>query len=318
MKLPTAPARPALERAAGRARDFIAAAKSPQTIRAYRSDWRHFAAWCETAGISPLPAAPETVAMYLADLAGTHRPSTLARRLAAIGKAHGAAGFESPAKLGHAAVGETMNGIRRVKGTAPSVKTPLLTDDIRRIVACLPPTLAGARDRAILLLGFAGGFRRSELAALDAADLAFTAEGLIIEIRFSKTDPLGRGRKTAIPAGSGETCPVTAVRDWMSRAPVAAGPLFRAVDRRGRAAAKRLHRDSIGAIVKRSAAAAGLDPSQYAGHSLRSGLATQAYLNGASELAIMRQTGHKSMAMVRRYIRDGSLFRDNPASKLGL
>jgi integrase len=187
------------------------------------------------------------------------------------------------------------------------------------MLQALPDTLAGCRDRALLLLGFAGGFRRSELAALDVGDVLATDDGLVMKLRRSKTDPEGQGRDVGIPYGSNpSTCPVRALNAWKNAAGTADGPLFRGVDRHGRVGSLRLHKDSVGLIVKRAAQAAGLDPARYAGHSLRAGLATQSYLNGAGELAIMRQTGHRSLQMVRRYIRDGSLFRENPVAKLGL
>ena len=301
------------------AEQFVRAAKAAATVRAYRSDWAHFRAWCDQHALSPLPASAQTVALYLTALAATHRPATMTRRLTAITKAHQMAGEPSPATMQHAAVGETLKGIRRTVGTAQKTKAPLLTADIRRMVDALPDTLAGNRDRALLLLGFAGGFRRSELAALDTGDIVPTEDGLIVKLRRSKTDPEGKGREVGIPYGSTpSTCPVRALAAWKAAAEIIEGALFRGVDRHGRLGSTRLHKDSVGLIVKRAAEAAGLDPARYAGHSLRAGLATQAYLNGAGELAIMRQTGHRSLEMVRRYIRDGSLFRENPAAKLGL
>ena len=267
----------------------------------------------------PLPASPETVALYLAALAATHRPATMTRRLTAITKAHQIAGHPSPATMQQPAVSETLKGIRRTLGTAQQVKAPLLTADVRRMVEALPENLAGCRDRALLLLGFAGGFRRSELAALDVGDVLATEDGIVVKLRRSKTDPEGKGRDVGIPYGSTpSTCPVRALTAWKTAAGIAEGALFRGVDRHGHLGSVRLHKDSVGLVVKRAAEAASLDPAKYAGHSLRAGLATQAYLNGAGELAIMRQTGHRSLAMVRRYIRDGSLFRENPAGKLGL
>lgn len=300
-------------------REFIGAAKAANTRRAYQADWRHFASWCEASGLEPLRAEPQTVALYLASLADSHRASTLTRRLSSITKAFQTAGLASPASLEHAVVGETLKGIRRVKGIAPVTKAPLLTDDIRKVLAALPADLSGVRDRALILVGFAGGFRRSELAAIDVRDLRESTEGLTIRVRRSKIDPEAEGRNVAIPFGENEeTCPVRAVSAWREAAAIVEGPLFRGVTRQGRVTEPRLHPDSIGQIVKRMVSEAGFDPAAYAGHSLRAGMATQASMNGASELAIMRQTGHRSVAMVRRYIREGSLFRDNPAGKLGL
>jgi integrase len=301
------------------AEEFVRAAKAPATLRAYRSDWNHFTRWCEQHTMGSLPASAETVALYLTALAATHRPATMTRRLTAITKAHQIAGHPSPATMQQPAVSETLKGIRRLLGTAQPTKAPFLTVDVRRMVEALPDNLAGRRDRALLLLGFAGGFRRCELAALDVEDVEPTEEGLVVKLRRSKTDPEGKGRNVGIPYGSTPaTCPVRALTAWETAAGLSEGALFRGVDRHGRVGTVRLHKDSVGLVVKRAAEAAGLDPEKYAGHSLRAGLATQAYLNGAGELAIMRQTGHRSLAMVRRYIRDGSLFRENPAAKLGL
>jgi integrase len=310
---------PAIRVLEDQAEAFVRAAKAPATLRAYRSDWDHFVGWCRHHTLCPLPASPETVGLYLTALAATHRPATMTRRLTAISKAHAIAGQPSPATMQQPAVSETLKGIRRKLGTAQPTKAPLLTADVRRMLEALPDTVAGRRDRALLLLGFAGGFRRSELTALDVADVLPTEDGLVVKLRRSKTDPEGKGRDVGIPYGSTpSTCPVRALMTWKTAAGISEGALFRGVDRHGRVGTIRLHKDSVGLVVKRAAEAAGLDPAKYAGHSLRAGLATQAYLNGAGELAIMRQTGHRSLAMVRRYIRDGSLFRENPAAKLGL
>ena len=179
--------------------------------------------------------------------------------------------------------------------------------------------LIGIRDRALLLVGYAGGFRRSELAGLDVEDVTETADGLVLRVRRSKMDPEGKGTSVALPYGSAAaTCPVRSYRAWIAAASLTLGPAFRAVDRHGRVAAGRLDAGSIARVVKRAAAAAGLDPALYAGHSLRAGFATQAFLNGVTEVSIMRQTRHKSLNTLRKYIRDRSLFRDNPAAKLGL
>lgn len=301
------------------AEQFVRASKAASTLRAYRSDWEHFARWCEQHQIALLPATAETVALYLTAMAATHRPATMTRRLTAITKAHQIAGHPSPATMQQPAVSETLKGIRRTLGTAQRTKAPLLTAEVRRMIDALSDNLAGCRDRALLLLGFAGGFRRSELAALDVEDVIKNDDGLVVKLRRSKTDPEGKGREVGIPYGSNpSTCPVRALQGWKTASGIVEGALFRGVDRHGHVGMTRLHKDSIGLIVKRAAEAAGLDPALYAGHSLRAGLATQSYMNGAGELAIMRQTGHRSLAMVRRYIRDGSLFKDNAGGKLGL
>jgi site-specific recombinase XerD len=301
------------------AREYARAAKADNTRRAYASDWNDFREWCRAHHATALPATPETVALYLTDRASTLRTSSLARRLTTINRAHEAAGHPSPATMRQAVVSEVWKGIKRKKGSAENGKRPLLTADLRRVLAALPENLQGRRDRALLLAGYAGGFRRSELASLRAEDLKDTAEGFVATLRRSKTDPEGQGRPVALPYGSDPlTCPVRALRSWMEAAEIASGPLFRAVDQFGLPAEQPLRADSIAWIVKRAVRRAGLNPADYAGHSLRAGLATQAAMNGAGELAIMKQTGHRSLATVRRYIRDGALFRDNAATKLGL
>lgn len=310
-----------------RARAYIRAAKSPATLRAYATDWAHFQAWCAAGNWAALPASPETVALYLADGAARHKPSTLQRRLAAIAKVHTAAGLPSPASLQHAAVSETMKGIRRVHGIAQVQRTPLLTADLQQVLAHLPPGTVGLRDRALLLAGYAGALRRAELATLTLADLTWADEGIAVRIRRSKTDPEGAGRSVALPRGAHpKTCPVRAIEAWMAAAGLAratsletAGqPLFRQVYRGGRVGTRALHANTVAKIVKRAVAAAGYDPSGFAGHSLRAGFATQAARNGVSAFDIMRQTGHRSLAMVARYVREATLFVDTPAGKLGL
>lgn len=305
-----------LERLADEARSFVASSRAPSTMRAYRSDWRHFDAWAAVRGLEALPAAPATVALYVTDLASWAAVATIGRRLASITQAHGAADLESP--VAHLLVRSTMQGIRRSLGTAQASKTPALVADVKRMVAALPDGLLGDRDRALLLVGFAGAFRRSELVALSVEDLADTADGLIVTIRRSKTDQEGAGRTVGIPYGSDPaSCPVRAVRAWLASGGISDGALFRSVTRHGHLGA-RLSDKAVASVVKRSTERVGLDPARYAGHSLRSGLATSAAHAGASERSIMAQTGHRSTAMVRRYIRDGSLFRENAAATVGL
>lgn len=308
-----------LARLADETRGFLAAAKAASTRRAYRADWNHFESWCRSHSLSALPAVAGTVALYITDLASTYKPATLRRRLTVINRAHQAAGHPSPATMQEPLVSETLKGIRRTLGTAQFGKQPLLTEQIRAMIQALPGNLQGKRDRAMLLMGFAGGFRRSELAALRVADVAVEKDGLLVSLQRSKTDQEGQGRKVGLPYGSNpETCPVRAYVDWRRAARLTEGAVFREIDRHGRLKDNALHRDSVGLIVKRAATRAGLNAAEYAGHSLRAGLATQAYLNGANEVSIMKQTGHRSFATVRKYIRDVSMFRDNPAEKLGL
>ena len=299
------------------AREYLRQAKAANTRRAYRADCAHFTAWCEAHGCVAMPASEETLVLYFTELAATHKTSTLARRVSALSQAHLAAGFDSPTRT--PVVRNLLAGIRRAHGSAPAAKTPLLTEDLRRMLAAIPDGLPGWRDRALLLVGFAGAFRRSELVALDYADLEFQREGLRVTLRRSKTDPEGQGRQVGIPRGSGATCPVYALQQWIAAAAIDSGPLFRPVDRHGNLSSGRLSDKAVALIVKRWAESAGLDPARYAGHSLRAGLATSAAHNGASERSIMRQTGHQSEAMVRRYIREGTLFtEENAAAKAGL
>ncbi len=299
------------------AREYIRHAKAPNTMRAYRADWKHFKAWCDAHGLTALPAAANTAVLYLTELSSTHKVSTLTRRLSSINQAHQLASHESP--TGTPAVRALMAGIRRAKGTAPEVKAPVLTEDIRAMVGALPAGLLGSRDRALLLIGFTGAFRRSELVGLNFADCEFTRAGLVISLRRSKTDQDGCGRKIGIPRGSTpETCPVRSLEAWLAASGITGGALFRSITRQGRMRPGRLSAYAVALVVKRCAAAVGLDASRYSGHSLRAGLATAAAIAGASERSIMNQTGHRSTSMVRRYIRDGSLFRENAAAVVGL
>jgi len=302
---------------ADRASEFIQQSKAANTVRAYRSDWTHFQCWCKAHGQLSLPATPETVALYVTDLASTRKTSTLTRRISAISQAHQIAGFETPTKSSQVRL--VLAGIRRTKGTAQTAKAPVLVDDLKRMIARLPGNLLGVRDRALLLIGFCGAFRRSELVALDAADAAVTRDGLVVTIRRSKTDQEGEGRKIGIPYASHlETCPVRSLQDWLGKSGITEGPLFRPIDRFGKMASARLSAAAVAEIVKKYAAAVGLDATDFAGHSLRSGLATSAAAAGASEGSIMKQTGHRSVNTVRRYIRDGSLFRENAVAEVGL
>ena len=301
------------------AQAFARAAKAPSTLRAYAADLRHFAAWGESRRILVVPSTPETVALYLASLAQTHRPSTITRRLTAITKAHQAKGQPTPATVQELAVGETLKGIRRTLGTAQKRKLPLLTADLLQVLAHLPPGLAGIRDRALLLTGYAGAFRRSELAALDLEDVSWVEEGAVLTLQRSETDQEGQGRAVALPRGAHQgTCPVRALRGWIEAATINGGPLFRPVHRHGRLRKGRLHPDAVGELVKRALGRAGFEVKEFGGHSLRAGFATQAAKNGATAFDIMRQTGHRSVQTVSRYVREAQIFRDAPAGKLGL
>ena len=198
-----APKPASLEELIQKAKTFVAAAKAPATLKAYRNDWRDFESWCRAHQLPSLPSTPESVALYIADRASTLASGTIARRLTSITKAHQAAGFtDSPATTRHFVVGETLKGIRRTIGTAQHGKAPLLSADIRRIVAARREDLLGLRDAALVLVGFAGGFRRSELAGIHICDLKFSADGVVVTVRKSKTDQEGAGREVGLPFGA--------------------------------------------------------------------------------------------------------------------
>jgi len=208
---------------AERARSFAVASRSPATLDAYASDWRHFAAWATEHDVDALPAAPETVVLYITSMVDDFKPSTISRRLSAISVAHQHAGYDSPTQ--HATVRSVMSGIRRTQGVAPRQVAPATIGEIRKMVARLDDTTIGIRDRAVLLLGFAGAFRRSELTALDLDDLTHTPEGLLVTVRSSKSDQEGKGDTKAIPFGTDpETCPVRAATAWIEAAGIDSGP----------------------------------------------------------------------------------------------
>lgn len=312
------PAQTALAEASELARSYAAEARSEATLRAYHGDWQRFCAWCEERGLSSCPAQPEHVAAYLAALASSgHRPSTIMRALSAISQAHGLAGVESP--RGNPGLANVIRGIKRTLGTEQKGKRPLVLAELARVCEELPTWTIAVRDRALLLLGFAGGFRRSELVSLDVGDLVDEEQGIVVHLKRSKTDQEAAGRDVPIPYGSNpSTCPVRSLRAWLERAHITEGPLFRAVDRHGRIATKRLGAQSVAQIVKRWTELSGLDPRAFAGHSLRSGLATSAAAAGKSERAIMAQTGHRSYQMVRRYIRRATIWEECGATGIGL
>jgi integrase len=255
--------------------------------------------------------------MYLSDAARTLKTSTLQRRLSAIAVAHMMADEPNPAA--DVVVRTTWAGIRRAKGTAQVGKDALLTENVRAMITALPNNLLGQRDACLPPLGFASAMRRSELVALDVDMITDMVDGLVVSVVRSKTDQKGVGRLIGVPYGSNPmTCPVRVYRAWLAVSGIENGPVFRPISRHGRLGTQRLSDHAVALIVKRSARAAGLDPAAFAGHSLRPGMATSASRAGASEADIMCQTGHRSLPMVRRYIRRGSLFNENTASQLGL
>lgn len=290
---------------------------SPRTRVAYRQQWGVFQDWAREHELVALPATEDTIASYLAARADEgRRPSTLNQALSAIAWAHVTAGFPSPARTEQ--VKALFLGIRRTVGTGVKKKAALLVPALTLAVEGLHG-IAGKRDRALLLLGFAGAFRRSELVALRVEDLAFDVEGLLIRIGRSKTDQEGEGRTLGIPFGDHpETCPVAAVKTWLEDARIKEGPIFRAVSKSGRIRKEALTGRSVALIVKKCLAGAGIDPETFSAHSLRSGLVTAAAKAGKSELIIAGQTGHKSMDTLRGYVRDAQLFKNNAAKGLGL
>jgi len=296
---------PDLEEAAGYAR----AEKAAATRRAYRSDFALFHSWCEGKRMPALPAEPETVAAFLAAEAKRGvKPSTIGRRLAAIRYAHKLAGHESPTNA--EAVKATLRGIRRTAASAPTRKAPATAEKILVMVRKTGGDLKGLRDRAILLLGFAGAFRRSELVALEVADLEFCDGGLQVTIRKSKTDQEGLGATIAITRGS-VACPVDAVRAWIKTAAITEGPLFRPVTRTGKISNRRLSARAVPELVKAYARLAGLKAADFSGHSLRSGFLTSAAARGASIFKMMDVSRHKSIDTLRGYVRDAEMFRNH-------
>ena len=287
---------------------YVAASLTTNTQRAYLSDLAHLEAWGAT-----VPSTPEQVASYLAAHATSLSTATLARRLASISKVHQARGLPNPVRA--ELVKATLQGIRRLKGVAQRQAKPLLKEDLFVVLDALRPDVRGARDRALLLIGFAGGFRRSELVGLNVGDIESERRGVILHLRRSKTDQLGHGRKIAVPYGRTRHCPVLALEAWVAIVGNE-GPLFRAVDRHGRIGRDQLSGNAVSAVVRARLAAAGIDPTSFSGHSLRAGLATSAAQAGVPTWKIRQQTGHASDAMLSRYVRDGELFVGNVVSAL--
>lgn len=333
---------PALATLRDQAREFARNAKADSTRRAYRRDFQAFLSWCDQKGLEALPTLPRTLALYMTHLASLGRKvATIERALVSVSQAHKAAGLDSPRST--APVQEVMRGIRRTLGVAQRQAAPALVPDLVKMLEALDQerqsaedlaadkprpwrkeisqgraaevALRVARDRAMLLLGFSAALRRSELVDLEVGDIQFTNEGFSVSVRRSKTDQEGQGRKIGVFYGSrAAVCPVRSLRAWLEAGGISDGPVFRAIDRRGHLVAGRLDDRAVALRVKRAAKLAGLDASAYSGHSLRAGLATAAAKAGKSERAIMKQTGHRSLPMVRRYIREGELFAEENAT----
>jgi integrase len=301
-------------RAAARAAAETSRAKS--TERAYSNDWRDFCVFARLIGRVPLPAEPETVALYVTDLACRGRvPATIARRLVSIAVYHRAAGYASPTE--HGVVRAVVSGLRRQLGVSQQQKTALEIDPLRVVLARIPSDARGLRDRALFLIGWAAALRRSELAALGTSDLRFEPDGLIIALRRSKTDQEAAGEAVAVPFGAqAETCPLRALRAWLVVACGDDGAVFRRIDRHGNIGSN-LTATAIASIIRARTAVAGI-PGDFAGHSLRAGFATTAAHAGRSEASIMRHGRWKSVQIARRYVRAGSHWHDNPVWHLGL
>lgn len=285
---------------------LVSASLSEGTKRGYQNDIAQFKAWGGN-----IPASPETIAAYLADLSGTHQTATIVRRVTALSKAHEAIGAPNPTKS--EIVRATMRGIKRTIGTASREAKPVLREDLFQMLECMGDSAKDMRDKALLLLGFAGAFRRSELVSIDVADIEHIRQGIVVTLRRSKTDQEGRGRKIGIPFGRSKWCPVKELAAWLEQAKIETGPVFRGVNRHDHVADQRLSGEAVCIIIKQRVAAAGFDPTGYSGHSLRAGLATSATMVGASAWKIRQQTGHASDAMLNRYIRDGDMFTSNAA-----
>ncbi len=313
---PTAAGQAALDIAQALARK----AAAPATLRAYKADWTHYAAWCAGHGFVPVPAAPATVGAYLASLAGTHAPSTIRRRLAALGKMHRF--NDLPWNTAHRDIQGPLQGLLRTHGQ-PACKAAALTlPMLRQLLATCDRSARGRRDRALLLVGFAGALRRSELVALHVEDVAATASGLRLRIARGKTDQEGQGAEVGLPRGRhAETCPVRAFNDWQAVAKRKAGPLFRRVSAAGRIGDTALHPDAVRRILGHRAGLAELELEGFgrlSAHALRVGFITEAYGQGVRDEDIMRHTRHRDLRTMRGYVQRAGLVDDSPAGKLDL
>jgi integrase len=309
-----------LEALAAKTRVLLANTVSAATKRGYASDFfGDWKVWAENHNAPVLPAEPEWICLYLVDRSSTLKAATLARRLNAISHYHRQANcLLSPTH--HPLVRDTFKAIRREIGTKQKIKQALLTEDVRKIVACCPDSLAGKRDKALYLVSFAGMLRREDSAALLVEGLQFTSEGLIMTLDRGKTDQESRGREISIVPGADlTTCPLRVLQDWLDAAKISSGPVFRGVDQKGRLSPSGLHRDSVAYILKRAAARAGMSVAGIAGHSLRSGGITTAAGNGVPEYIIRRQSHHNPASKsFHRYIRLAERFSKNASSGLGL
>jgi site-specific recombinase XerD len=290
-------------------RGYAEAEKAASTRECYRKDFRAFHRWCVVKGLTSLPAAPSAVAWYISSIAGDGLSvSSIGRRLAGIAYAHKLA--KAPNPTADDEVKMILSGIRRTLGTAPKRKAAATADRVRAMLDACPDTMIGKRDRALLALGFAGAFRRSELVALLVSDLTEVPDGFRVLIQSSKTDQTGEGQEIVVPRGA-KIRPVQAVQDWLQAASITSGPVFRVVRQSGRVEPWGLRGADVARIVKQRAQAAGLDPKELSGHSLRAGFATSAAETGASILKIMETTRHRSVDVLAAYVRRVDLFKDH-------
>ncbi|MBP2161639.1 MULTISPECIES: tyrosine-type recombinase/integrase [Asticcacaulis] len=288
--------------------DLLSNSISTATKRAYEADLADYEAFG-----GAIPATADKLALYLAALSETHKPATITRRLSAIGKAHRMKGWPDPTKS--EIIKATVRGIRRTQGTAQQEAKPLLRDDLYEILAAMGQGAKDVRDKALLLVGFAGGFRRSELVSLDISDIEHVREGVVLTLRRSKTDQEARGRKIGIPLARGRWCPVKALENWCDLAGNLEGPIFRSINRHGHVR-DRLSGEAVSLIVRERLTAIGRRSDGYSGHSLRAGFVTSAAISGVASHKIRAQTGHASDAMLERYIRDSDLFINNAAGAI--
>ena len=294
--------------------------KASNTVRAYKSDFNDFGLFCTQNGFKSLPSEPKVVSLYLTHLSTKEaKMSTLKRRLVSIGVIHKLKGYYLDTK--HPSIIENIMGIKRRKGTNQKGKKPLLINNLKKIINVIDEEkkekIKNLRDRSIILIGFSGGFRRNEIVSLDYHDLDFVTEGLKINLRRSKTDQFGEGMVKGIPYfDSSQYCPVISLQKWIEISKISSGPLFRRFTKGSNLSESRLTDQTVALIIKKYLKLAGIESKNYSGHSLRSGFATSAAESGAEERSIMAMTGHKSTEMVRRYIKEVNLFKNNALSKI--
>ena len=299
----------------------LKSSKANNTLRAYKSDFKDFGVFCSKHGLSSLPSEPKIVALYLTHLSKNLKISTLRRRLVSISMVHKLKGYYLDAK--HPIIIENLMGIRRVKGSIQKGKKPLLINHLKLIINAINEKNINEtkklRDKAIILIGFGGGFRRSELISIDYEDLEFVSEGLKITIRKSKTDQFGEGMIKGLPYFTNEKyCPVVNLKKWLEISKIKSGPIFRRFFKGLSLTDSRLTDQSVVLLLKQYLILAGIDNDNFAGHSLRSGFATVAADSGADERSIMNMTGHKTTQMVRRYIKEANIFKNNALNKINI